>query len=377
MATKTVPLTPAVLAWAVQEDGRSVPQLSEAVGVEPETFRSWLEGEVQPTVGQTSKLAAALGRPRSLFLLRQPPSSAGLPATFRNPPGADEASAPAADVLKIMRRARRVQHATAWALRDEPPIGMPTATLDMLAAEAADTALDWLGGPEPRYDDAWAALRARRCALEERDVLVFSLALGRKAVRGFSAWDDRAPLIVVNSTGNLAPVRSYTLMHEFGHLLLRSDAACAPTEGGRVPEADVERWCESFAAALLMPADTVDRVANSAPDPAGAAGIKTVRSLARACWVSHRAAALRLIELGHARRDLYALVEAVFRPSETTGGGGSGELRHEARLREYGERPLQLVLGSLQPRDALSVLRLQVEDVRSLEAEIPTLRGAL
>lgn len=376
MAAKTVPVTPAVLAWAVQEDGRPMPELAEAVGIDPELLRAWLEGEARPTVGQTSKLAQVLGRPRSLFLLRQPPSNAGLPATFRNPPGADEAASPAADVLKIMRRARRVQHATAWALRDEPPMDMPRATLDVSPVVAARTATDWLGGPEPRYDDEWAALRARRSALEERDVLVFSLSLGRKAVRGFSAWDDRAPLIVVNSTGNLPPVRSFTLMHEFGHLLLRSDAACAPTEGGRVPDADVERWCESFAAALLMPANTVERVADAVPEPAGAAGIKTVRALARACWVSHRAAALRLIELGLARRDLYAQVDALFRPGEP-GSGGGGELRHEARLREYGERPLQLVLDSLQPRDALSVLRLQVDDVRSLEAEIPTLRTAL
>jgi len=375
MGTQTVPVTPAVVAWALEEDGRSLQEFAGAVGIDVELLRAWAEGEAEPTVGQTSALAKALGRPRSLFLLPQPPLRSGLPASFRHPPGVGDAAAPDADVLKTMRRARRVQHAAAWALRDQSPVEIPKATLDTTPEAAARVVTTWLGGPEPRYPDQWAAWRERRRALEERDVLVFSLSLGRKTVRGFSAWDDRAPLIVVNSTGNTAPVRSFTLMHELGHLLLRRDAACAPTEGASVPDADVERWCESLAAAVLMPVGVLEQVTERDAG-AGPVGLSTVRALARACWVSHRAAALRLIELGLARRDLYAEVDAIFRPGAPA-AGGSGERRHEARLREYGERPLQLVLGSLQPRDALSVLRMQVDDVRSLEVELPSLRTAL
>lgn len=375
MAARTVPITAAVVAWALEEDGRQLADVAEAVGVGVDTLRAWAEGEAQPTVGQTSDLAKALKRPRSFFLLPSPPRAAGLPASFRHPPGVDVDVMPPADVLKEMRRARRVQNAAAWALREEPGAQVPQSSLDVAPARAAEEVISWLG-VEPRHEDEWAAWRERRRTLEEHDVLVFSLALGRKTIRGFSAWDEHAPLIAVNSTGNLPPVRSFTLMHELGHLVLRADAACAPTEGGQVPDADVERWCESFAGAVLMPPAVVERVVDRIAEPAGA-GINTVKALARATWVSHRAAALRLIELGFARRGLYAEVDAVFRPGESAAGGGSGERRHEARLRELGERPLHLVLGALQPRDALSVLRLQVDDVRSLEAEIPTLRTAL
>jgi Zn-dependent peptidase ImmA (M78 family) len=373
MGTRTVPVTPAVVAWAIEEDGRSAQELADAVGVDVEVLRGWAEGESAPSIGQTSDLAKALGRPRSLFLLPEPPRSAGLPPAFRHPPGSDGADPPA-EVLKVMRRARRVQHAAAWALRQEAAVELPLATLASAPEQAAEAAAEWLGS-EPKFPDAWAAWRARRGAIEERDVLVFNLSLGRNSVRGFSAWDERAPLIVVNSTGNTPQVRSFTLMHELGHLLLRADAACVPTEGGQVPDADVERWCESFAAALMMPDDVVEDVAARA-SVGGPVGIPAVRAVARAFWVSHRAAALRLIELRLAERSLYAVADALFRPGES-GAGGSGERRHETRLREYGERPLQLVLGALQPRDALSVLRLQVEDVRTLAAELPTLRTAL
>ncbi|HEV2890450.1 MAG TPA: XRE family transcriptional regulator [Frankiaceae bacterium] len=370
MAAKTVPITPVVLAWALEEDGRPLQDIADRIGVKTDALREWQQGQSQPTVGQAAKLAEVLGRPRTLFLLPEPPSVAGLPNSFRHPPGAEELS-PAPEVLKLMRRARRVQHATAWALRESPPVEVPTANLNTIPDTAARAAVSWLAWPEPQYPDEWTAWRQRRAALEERDLLVFSLALGEKSVRGFSAWEDHAPLIVVNSTNNSPQVRSFTLLHELGHLLLRSDAACVPTEGARVPEAAVERWCEAFAAAVLIPraiAESVERRSGSDVD--------AVRNLARACWISHRAAALRLIELGLAPRELYAQVDALFKPGVKASGGG-GERRHEARLREYGPRPLQLVLGSLPARDALSVLRIGVDDVRSLEAELPNLRTAL
>jgi Zn-dependent peptidase ImmA (M78 family) len=375
MAVKTVPVTPAVVAWALEEDGRPLVRLAEATALEPELLRAWAEGEAQPTVGQLATLARVLGRPRSLFLLPAPPRGAALPAAFRHPPDSTSLTH-TADVLKAMRRARRVQHAAAWALRDEETVAVPAMTIETPPGAAATAVLAWLEWTDSSHPDEWTAWRARRQALEGRGLLVFSLALGAESIRGFSAWDDRAPLIVVNSTGNTPQVRSFTLMHELGHLLLRGDAACAPTEGAGPPDAEVERWCEGLAAAVLMPTPTVERVVSLTTVNGGAATLPTVRSLARACWVSHRSAALRLIELGYAGRELYSEVDRSFRPGAGR-SGGSGERRHEARLRELGERPLQLVLASLQPRDALAVLRLQVQDVRSLQAELPALRAAL
>lgn len=371
MTGKPLPLTPDVLRWALEEDGRALADVAAAAGkFTEEDLRGWLDGDGGPTAGQLTGLAAALGRPRALFFMPQPPQAAGLPAAFRHPPGTDAGVSPEPSVLRTMRRARRVQHATSWALRDGPPLNMPALTLDVGRVDAAAVALEWLGA-EPRYADEWAAWRGRRALLEERELLVFSLALGDQAVRGFSAWDDRAPLIVVNSTANTPQVRSFTLFHELGHLLVRSDAACAAPAGGGVPDADVERWCEAFAAEALMPRGEVVRAAAGARQ-----ALDAVKAVARRFWVSHRAAALRLIELRLADEDLYRQVEAVFQP-RGTGAGGSGEHRHETRLREFGERPLRLVLGSLQPRDALSVLRLQVDDVRSLAATLPHLDAAL
>ena len=80
--TTSSPVTPSVLRWAVEEDGRSLPALAVALKVAPEDLRSWMSGEGQPTVGQVTALARVLKRPRAAFFLPKPPATA-LPAEYR------------------------------------------------------------------------------------------------------------------------------------------------------------------------------------------------------------------------------------------------------------------------------------------------------
>ena len=46
-----MPVTPAVLTWAIEEDGRSLQDLADAVGVDVELLQAWTKGEAQPSVG--------------------------------------------------------------------------------------------------------------------------------------------------------------------------------------------------------------------------------------------------------------------------------------------------------------------------------------
>jgi Zn-dependent peptidase ImmA (M78 family) len=375
MAAQASPVKPDVLRWAVDEDGRAPDDLANALNVEPTLLQSWLRGDAAPTRGQVSTLARVLQRPRALFFLPRPPAVAALPASFRRPPGGGEREVSATARGKV-RQARRIQHAVSWALRGESPVDVPLASLDDSPGEAAAHVREWLGitdEEQARWKDDYAALRGWREALEGRGCLVFVLEIGRNEVRGFSAWDDHAPLIVANLSGVTPAARSFTFAHELGHLVTRRDSACIEPADGPMPAADVERWCERFGAALLMPRASVLALGGERTIARGAADLDDVRAVMRRFRVSARAAALRLIDLGFATPSLYGDVARVFvpKPPPPKGTTITSPPRAVARVRQFGPDTIRTVLSSLPPRDALSVLRVTVDDVRKIASEVP------
>lgn len=374
-AAQTSPVKPDVLRWAVNEDGRAPDDLADALKIDPDLLSGWLTGETAPTRGQVSKLATVLQRPRALFFLPRPPDVATLPPSFRHPPG-DEEREVSASARRKVRQARRIQHAVAWANRDEPPVALPLAALGDDPEEAAASTREWLGisDEEQRgWSDDYAALRAWREALEARDVLVFVLQIGRDDVRGFSASDERAPLIVANLSGVNPAARVFTFAHELGHLVTRKDSACIEPTDGPMLGADVERWCERFGAALLMPRAAVLAVGRERNLGKGAAELDDIRAVMRRFRVSARASVLRLIDLGFATPALYADVVRVFKPAPPPPKGTpiASPPRAVARVRQFGPNTLRTVLTALPPRDAMAVLRLTVEDVRNIANEVP------
>lgn len=376
------PVTPDVLLWAIGEDGRPYADLADKLEIDPDVLRDWTTGDAQPSKGQVTELAKLLKRPRALFFLPTPPTAATLPPSFRHPPG--DSSEISLTARRKVRQARRVQHAVAWALRDEPPVDVPWALMRDDARQAARGAREWLGvtdDQQARWVDEYAALNAWRAALDALGVLVFVLEIGRDEVRGFSAWDDRAPLIVANSSSVSAAARSFTLAHELAHLVLRADAACIEPRSGGLPDAELERWCEAFGAELLMPEAAVQTWASARRLAAGGADIDDVRGMMNRFRVSARAAALRLIAAGYATPALYARVEGVFRPKPPPEPDSASPStfrrprRSITRPREFGGRTIATVLDGLPTRDALAILNVTVDDVREMAETVPGVVG--
>jgi Zn-dependent peptidase ImmA (M78 family) len=251
---------------------------------------------------------------------------------------------------------------------------LPARPLTSAPADAARITRSWLrisDADQAGWKNDYEALRAWRSALEEREVLAFALEIGRGEVRGFSSWDSHAPLIAMNTSGVAPAPRCYTLAHEFGHLAIRKDSACIDLAEEKLAGIDIERWCEELGAALLMPEQAVSAVAHLRGLSRRTADLDDVRALTRRFRVSARAAALRLIGLNFAERSLYGEVLKVFVPKPREDGQPYSPPRATARLRQYGPRVISTVLDALPPRDTLSVLRIDVEDVRKIAEEVP------
>lgn len=351
----TVPVTPAVLRWAIDESGYSLPDIADAAHVDAKALRDWLAGKRAPGLTDARSLASVLKRPLAALLLPAPPESK-LPAVeYRRGPGVAR-SAPTFSERLHLREAARIQQILAWIAQEisMPAPSVPNCSLNDDAANAgADTRQSL--GVSVEVQTQWAsvsqAFHGWRDALENVGVYVLVSSMGTDGCRGFSLSHERAPLIVVNSAWNME-ARTFTLLHEFGHLRTRTSSVCLDADARTAEQRDaVERWCEVFAAAVLLPRDEVKAFAKSinAADESLAATAK----LARRFKVSLRAAALRLIELGIAKRSLYSALPPLA-DHKSGGGGGGGRTRDEIRREHFGARAISVFQEALRA-DVLSV----------------------
>ena len=382
MARREVPITGSVLVWAREEAALTRAEVAADLDVEPDAVRAWEAGEAYPTRGQFSRLAELLRRPTALFFLPEPPSRAGLPTSLRSVPGLMGHRLSKEEVRQI-RWARRLQEIVGWVLRDEDdaPVALPQFSTNDNSLDAAASVRRMLG-VTPAEQLAWEspseAFRRWREVLEELGILVVQLQLGRESVRGFSAWDDHAPIVGVN-TAYHPTARIFTLFHEVGHLVTRTDAACI---GFVVPsdvEVGAERWCDRFAAELLIPADALRTVTSrlGMSEHAQVSDVETARRIAGRFNVSTRAASLRLQELRLAPASLYGMVERELADRDWNaqgGGSGSGQPAPEKRLRELGTRVPEILINAAEDgritrsdlSDYLNLTTGQVDDLRSL-----------
>ena len=343
-----VPVTKEVLDWAIAESGYTIPEVAEAAGVELEHLKAWLNGTARPGVTAVRSLAQTLRRPVAAFLLPQPPSLDRPDVRFRHMPGAPSRPLTPTE-RRYVRKAARLQRMIAWLAGEmrEPDPGVPIASLDDEPAAAAELVRDQLRvsiESQLACPSASAAFDAWRAAVEDLGVSVFLFQLGAESCRGFSLWDDRAPAVAINTAWN-DEARAFTLFHELGHLITRTNSACIAAPPAAVSGAwdPAERWCEQFAAAVLVSEGTLRQliVTRHGARAAKVSDLATVRWLAGKFRASLRAITLRLIGLGLSNWDLYRSLPATG-DAKRGGGGGKGRDRQEIQDDQLGGRAINL-----------------------------------
>ncbi len=371
MAATYVPVTPEVLAWAMEQSGVDPADLADRANTDPNVVLEWLQGDAQPTKTQFRAIISMLRRPAAFFLLPRPPAEETVPAAFRHPPGRAEHKATRAE-LRAMATARRVQRIARWAAerigdRRWLDNSAPIATSDMSAASAATAAREWLDWSlqEQRAAASPSAVVKRvRTKLEDRGILALQLAIGEDGCRGFSFSDDLKPLVAVNTAYN-PQARLFTYLHEVGHLLRRSDAICIG-----YAQSATERWCERFAAAFLLPRDDLRaRIADRFGHDVTIRRLDHVRRLAADFNVSLTATAIRLEDLGWGV-GLFAQIPQSADHKTRGGGPGTDTGRAAVRAREFGEGYISLLMagekaGALGRQDLLRYLDVSEGQLRS------------
>jgi hypothetical protein len=232
MATATlVPITGAVLEWAMDQGGYGDEDVANRCRVTPALVAQWRSGDAQPTKTQFSQLVALLKRPSMFFFLPDPPVDIGIPPSFRHPPGEQIQRRLLPVEARAIRTARRLQRISAWVLRKrgKEPTELPRLSTDRTPERAALVAsehIDWQVSNQLRARNPSVVVEQLRELFEDMGLLVLHLSLTADGCRGFSLYSEYTPLIAINTHYD-APARVFSYIHELGHLLTRTDSICS------------------------------------------------------------------------------------------------------------------------------------------------------
>ncbi|MEN8859008.1 XRE family transcriptional regulator [Qipengyuania flava] len=356
-ASPRLPFNPEVLRWAREYAQLSVHEAAKKASTSPENVEAWEDGEAVPTVRQGRLLAKAYDRGfLEFFRTSLPPvAKTELVPDFRlhrHVPKPEEDR----ELKKVQRWAEsmRISALDLYEVLGESPPEFPQelfATLssnpERVASQARqlmDFTLDkQVNLPSTEVGHLPKKIRG---LIDQLGILVFRHpALDKFGSRGLCLFKQPLPIIIFSSEAPAA--QCFTLAHEFAHIILQTSALSGPPSNeGHGAEAAVERWCNQFAGAFLVPADAVaDRWAKP-NEPLNAIGDETLKQWARSFGISKHAMLIRLVDLGYVEPQFYwGGKRAEFLKEEEDFQGGGRSKYYGVRFRsQNGELYTSLVM---------------------------------
>ena len=380
--TVGVPVNPAVLRWARESLEVTVEAAAKRAERPPEELLAWENGSAQPTIGPLRELATLYRRPLAAFLLPAVPKDPPPPADFRVMSGGNRHDLSPATRLALNEAVEL--RSVAAGLERETTAGTTSAravlnenrTPPSLAAADARRRL----GIGVELQSAWtstnAALNAWRAALDRMGVLVFFRTLPLEELRGFSLSGGAAPPVIVLNSGDSEAGRIFTLVHEWGHVLMGTGGICLPQIGPGRTVSGRERYCNEFSGALLVPNDEL-RSLDAARELGTSVALpddKAISAVAGHFRVSKQVLWYRLRDTNLIDGTRFAAKWGLWnrqgRPAKKKGGGG---LRPAPKaLNRHGRRFTGLVLDArgdnvITTNDALDYLAVRLKDLEELE----------
>ncbi|MDL0403686.1 ImmA/IrrE family metallo-endopeptidase [Corynebacterium lehmanniae] len=263
-----------MLVWALDSTGLPEAELEKRFP----KLSQWHSGEARPTLKQARELAKLARIPFGRLLLDEPSGERVGVTDFRTV-GNKAMGTVSADLRETIRSSQsRLAWYADFAAEEgiAPPTMYASATVEHDPGETAERTRELLGiergKPLPGSDNV-AELAA---AMEEDGILVArnsivgnttSRRLSVGEFRGFTIEDGGYVLAFVN-TADAKTAQLFSLAHELGHVVLGCTGISDHSE-----HADVERWCNRFAAAVIAPAEAVELAFTSREEPMNAAGL--------------------------------------------------------------------------------------------------------
>ncbi|MCD2325017.1 XRE family transcriptional regulator [Sphingomonas sp. IC-56] len=339
-----LPFNGRMLRWAREWRGRSIDDAAKKLNTNPANIEAWERGESVPSVRQARMLAGFYERGFLEFFLDRPPpvvESALVPDFRLHRDAADPTGDRELRAIQSWAEEQRLNALDLFEmLGDAPPefpaelfatIASNPETVASAARKVTALAVEDQMGLEPAQRPTMPKLFRR--AIERLGVLVLKeSALAKYGVRGLCVFATPLPVIVYGTEAPAA--QSFTMAHELAHVILQQSAISGPPSARDTQSATeaVERWCDQFAGAFLIPADAMGTVWAKPNSALPAIGDDMLGKLANTFCVSRHAMLIRLVHLGYVEPAFYWDVkrpEFLKQEREFKGGG---------RAKYYGTR---------------------------------------
>ena len=243
-----------VLRQDREAKGLSPADVAATAGMSEFNYTLMEEGEGNyPTQNQLRSIADLLSRPIWFYFLEDLPEEEPRPRPslrFRSE------SRPATDlkVYKALKEADQFRDIAIEAADDlvEIPTLSAFSTTASDPEEVAAQVRRRLGAADDiESEDPYNFWRS---AIESTGVLVFHFSVS--AFSGFAQYYSILPIIGI-STKESRTARLFTLAHELAHIVLRDSTVHAANTDWFDFQSETERWCNRFAAALILPRSIV------------------------------------------------------------------------------------------------------------------------
>jgi len=316
-----------VLKWLIDSSGWSNDEIAKRLNTSTQNIQKIVAGEKKPTFRQLQELSGIFKRPIAAFLLSKPKAEKPKPKDYRLLP--DKVDKFDKKTLLVLRKTRRLQELSKELSRNikyETKTKLEKAKVTdnpEKIAEKYRNIFELTLEKQRRFKTAYELFHYLRDLLEDMNIYVFQFSMPVEDARGFVFVDDNPNVIVVNTKDNIE-ARLFSLMHEFGHILLGESVIDLPDVASSSKDR-IELWCNTFSASFLLPKPVAKDI--FIENKTVLTQRKTLNYLSRKYKVSKAMLLLSMRKLNFIQKKDYDNILNQFKPDlkkekATKGGGG-------------------------------------------------------
>lgn len=256
-----VKVEPKVLTGLRESSGWTIEEIAKRLKTDPNVISKLESGKGDPTLRQLEVMSSSYKYPLAAFLLSEPKMQKPLPKDYRFLSGKQGVFDK--KTLLAIRRSRYLQE-----IGRELSLNINSETKPKISEVVVEhnsgtiaakyrKVFDLSQEKQQKFRDAYQLFNYLRKKLESLNILVFQFSIPIEDARGFTLV-DYAPSVIAVSSKDKIEARLFTLMHEFGHILLGESTIDMPESTIDMPESQlakyrIERWCDKFAVEFLLP----------------------------------------------------------------------------------------------------------------------------